>query len=304
MNTLSILNKKNRETTKDIHKRLGVDFEKPFDLIEFDSEFTINKLKKAAAARGYETNNSLVLALIDDPFWSGRFQAVRITNKGYDIDPLDGYTSGVDHFHTKSDFEEKRKGGRLNGGYILCQKKEYLLPVKKHSFRWHEYEPTTTDRYKFKRFRHQQHVELMRTDNNGEIFELTIYNGINADNYNEYIDKSGYYIEGVRQDLKQRLKQYKANKKKSEYLAVDFSAKIEALKQLIDAKKTVLVFEFSQAKTAEQIEKIRDKMGYHGLWGAMRDFERMIEMTNEKSYSSIESFENNYRTITDVLAGI
>ena len=304
MNTLSILNKKNRETTKTLHECLGVDFEKPFDLIEFDEDFTVNKLRKAAAAKGYEASDSLILALIDDPFWETRFQAVRIYNGNYDIDPFDGGVSGVDHFVTKSDFEEKRKRGRLNGGYILCQKKEYLLPVKDRYNRWHKYEPTITDRYKFIRFRYQQYVELMRTDNNGEIFELTIYNGINADNYNEYFDKSGYYLDGVHDDLKRRLKNYKADKKKSEYLAVDFSAKIDALKQLIDAKHTVLAFEFSQAKTAEQINKIRDRLGYHGLWGAMVDYERMVEMTNNKDYSSIESFESHYHAITNVLAGI
>jgi hypothetical protein len=244
--------------------------------------------------------------MVNDPTsWrKDKFQIVQLTATGYDNDIYSGYNSGLDKFFTKGDFENTRKKDDVSG-YILAQEKLYLLPTMTVR-RWddREYNFTAKDRYKFKEFYYSQTAKLMRTDNNGEIVEYKVYDGINGRNLSDYLDPSGYLLQENREELKQRLKAFKAERRKNEYLSQDYTAKIAALADLIDAKKDILVGEFQKATTADAIYKFKDKLGWRGLYSILDGYENMVKKNAERSYSSIESFEHDYNNIMQTIATI
>lgn len=292
--------------TQTLHDYYGFDFQKPYRLIKFTGRFTINQIRKAAGEAGYNTTNAKIMVMVNDPTtWrNDRFQIVQLTATGYDIDIYSGYDSGLDKFYTKGDFENTRKKEEVSG-YILAQEKFYLLPtmtVKRWNDRGHNF--TAKDRYKFKEFWYSQTAKLMRTDNNGEIVEYKVYDGINEKNLSDYLDPSGYLVQENREELKQRLKEFKAERRKNEYLSQDYTAKIAALADLIDAKKDILVGEFQKATTADAIDKFRDKLGWRGFYSVLNGYENMVKKNDERSYSSIESFEHDYNNIMQTIAMI
>jgi len=294
------------KATNTLHEYHGFDFQKPYRLIKFTGRFTINQIRKAAGEAGYNTTNAKIIVMVNDPTsWrKDKFQIVQLTSTGYDNDIYSGYDSGLDKFYTKGDFEATRKKEEVSG-YILAQEKLYLLPtmtVRRWDDRKHNF--TAKDRYKFKEFYYSQTAKLMRTDNNGEIVEYKAYDGINEKNLSDYLDPSGYLLQENREELEQRLKAFKAERRKNEYLSQDYTAKIAALAILIDMKKDILVGEFKNATTADAIDKFRDKLGWRGLHSILSEYENMVKKNRERSYSSIESFEHDYNNIMQTIAMI
>lgn len=292
--------------TQGLHDRLGIDFQKPFRTVKFMGKFTVNQMRKEAEAAGYNTSNSIILLIYKrntDTCWRKDLYVTRITATGFDIDPLDGCASGIDKMYRKGDFEEYRKAGTLYG-YLFMQKKEYLCPIKPHN-RWDSAPKyTAKDRYKFVDFYYSQDITLMRTNNNGEKFRYHVYAGINAGNLGQYLDKSGYLVGYAREELARRVDAYKKENAKKAYLEQDYTAKIAALADLIAAKKEMLVQEFIKVTTADQIDQLRDKLGWNGFYSIMRDYEYMVNTNNKREYSSIESFENAYNGIMRQIASI
>ena len=295
--------------TKGLHDRLGIDFQKPFRMVRFTGKFTINQMRKEAEAAGFfprsaADNGAIVLLLHDHPYFSHEMYVTEITPSGFDIEPYDGWASGLSQMHTKGSFEEKRKAGAFSG-YLFMQLNKYRTDVKP-ARRWNDdkYTPTTKDRYKFVEFRYQQTAILMRTDNNGEKFDYRVYDGINEQNLHEYIDKSGYLVADARKELMRRLDAYKRENAKKAYLAQDYTERVKAIRALVNAKKRLVADKLTNAATSKEIDEIWDAIGWHGLYSAYDDLERMEKHTREKSYDSIEQFERDYNRIVERIATI
>lgn len=299
---IEVINSKNTygRATAGLHEALGVDFEKPFHFELIGNNFTINKAVKAASAAGYDRCGDMML-LICATEHSTEFNVVRISAGGsYSVYPF-SYANGLSKFYAKCDFEEKRKRGWIKA-YLFCQKASDLCEKKRKPA---IYIPDTTSRYKFVEFRYSQFATLRRTDNNGEKFDYNVHKGINADNYNDYIDKSGYMIGITRENLNERLKVFKAERRKNEYMKTDNKERVNALGLLIATKHSILADEFKNLKTADQISKFEKKIdSWRGFGRVVSDYEEMKKKESEREYKSVESFESAYKSIMERLASI
>ena len=303
---IEVINSKDKNATRGLHKALGFDFEKPFYIEQLDTAFTVNKALKAATAAGFSEKNDMIILLCDDQIMNWReFNVVKLSyGGGYTVEPFDGYEAGLTRFYSKKDFEDKRKRGSLET-YLVCQKSEYILPHHRDRYlRNPKYAPNIQTRYKFVEFWYSQTAKMKRTDNNGEIFEYYVYKGINADNYNDYFDKSGYCVALAREELSCRLKELKTNRRKNEYLQTDNAAKIDALAQLIEVKRKMLVDEFAAITDFEKLSEFREKLGWGGLYSVFKDFKDLKDVEAKRAYSSVEAFEYEYNDIMRTLAKI
>ena len=307
MNTfIETMNKKNKDTTKALHKAFGIDFQNEFFTAEIPSKFTVNQLRKIAQENGYNPSNSILLMILDDPFWGNAYTVAEITTAGFTVDITRAWAYNT--LYAKCDFEDKRKKGRFNGGYLLAQKRENLSgDIATHNYVSEDkgLQITSEGRYKIEKVSHGWIYLVDHFDGDAKNHYSGGYNNrVTEENIHEYIDKSGYCIDEVRDELDRRLRKYKAEQAKKRYLAQDYTAKIAALKKLIDAKKEMLLVELSEAKTADQMKALSNKLSYSGMYGIFEQYERMTERNAAKKYASPEDFERSYKWIVDDLAKV
>lgn len=179
---------------------------------------------------------------------------VELNTGNFDVEvPRDKYKYSIAEYYTKGDFEENRKTGKL-GVFIIQQDAKYKREVKRTSCSYYYH---------------------------------------NNRNCNEIFDKSGCNITETRQELRYRLNNYKANKRKREVDSISYEADLREIKEMFQILKNKLVLRLSEAKTAEEYGNIENIFDYKFVW--------MV--------SNIEKFEkkvtqNNFRTIEEATDSI
>ena len=317
-NVLKGLLKDNKQALRALHSTFNFDFCKPYTALYIEGNFTINQIFKKLDT---STKNRVVV-LTQDPenyCFKDEYQAAIIYSSGsFDIEfsKRIPYYSGpcrIDDYTRKSDFETTRKHKNIRS-YVIAQPVEYLTPDKKH-------ETDYTQRFKYiaPDYKNQErtyyaggnngfyisNITLQETTSNGYKFEYkpAIYGRNNEPRtISEIIDKSGYIIYKKRDELKRRARALKADREKAAYIQTNNQDKLKELETLIADKKRHIAEALNTATTYEEVKEINKKLDFfHGLSDAMFQLKLMKAREAEKKYSSIESFNNDYNHVINVL---
>ena len=109
-------------------------------------------------------------------------------------------------------------------------------------------------------------------------------------------DKSGCNITEVRQALKYRLNNYKADKRKKEVDSISYEADLKEIKGMFQTLKEKLALRLSEAKTSEDYKNIESVFNYSFPW-MVRDMENFETKVTQNNFSTVEEATNS---ITDL----
>ena len=127
------LNKACKYAFMQLHNAFGFDFEKPFNMVYHEGNFTIASARKLL---GVEFDNFIIIIRNPENYCRrDRFMVVKAIGGGFDL--VEGRTLGyfnnykqqLDNYFRKSDFNEDRKSTKAQA-YFLYQPKRYRRPVK------------------------------------------------------------------------------------------------------------------------------------------------------------------------------
>jgi hypothetical protein len=99
----------------------------------------------------------------------------------------------------------------------------------------------------------------------------------------------------------------KAERDKAAFMEVDNSRQIEELKQKIANKKADLINRLTAADNSEMLEQVGKAIGEawcKGFSNIVREFEKMQKGCIDKTYKSIDEFNNYYNDINAKLQEI
>lgn len=306
---------------QDLHQVFGFDFCKPFKILQFTGSYTVNQIRKKVIEAGLTPEYSKIVILTkegkENYYHSYYYYVVEIRNYiDYKIDfkfPYHGKIS-LDTFYAKKCFEDLRKS-KTAETIILAQNTQYIkIPEK--------YKPDYSylNRFKFinadytfitsqnKRIVNRVNVQLL--DRKGEqcsreIIGQIIYSGnYYEEDVHQIIDKSGYFIDIRRKDLKQKAAALRKEREKAAYMASqDDAAKIKELQDAVEKTKKVIAAKLLNSNSYVEMKKVKNSLEiFHGLSGAIMDFERFINACNNKQFASIKHRDIAYNNIIKELA--
>lgn len=300
-----------RNALRGLHELFGYDFCKPYEILHLSGKFTVNQVNRLAAAAGYGLKSETVL-LTRDPeragYYDSDLRVVKIVGDGFKIEfsrRIPSYKRINDpfgHFYRKADFDALRKKNTAETWIILQAKENLRFPA--------EVKLDLTERFKIGKVDISTYkgicvrgVELFRRDGKGEKLDYQThgnyyYEGMwKPESVYEIFDKSGWYLHDRRENLKRRADALRAERAKAAYLNTDNADKVRELQALIDRRKAEIVAQLSEAATSDEIDAVREALGWRGLYGIVRDFEAFKENTEARKYSSIERSDDAYNAI-------
>lgn len=302
MTNIKELKQDNKNVMHYLHDGFGFDFQKPFTIVKQDGKFTANLIKSIIAKEISDFSDAeYETALLIHPYdYNGkidRLHAVVLDGDKFDVDVPRGYRYDIDTFYNKCDFKNTRKNKTAHY-YIIAQKKEYLQEknVTRHDVTVRfKYYPTAYECYgdgNGNTYYSRVHIKELHI--NGDPFYFDIrYRHIKA--LSEIIDKSGYLTVEFRSKLMNRVCTYKNKKRKTEFLATDYSCSVKALDLLIGELKTEIAESVKNITTYSQarfVERAMDKFA----WG-LSYFTTYKDRIAEKDYDSKEHAENSGKNI-------
>ena len=183
----------------------------------------------------------------------------------------------LDYFCSKGYFNDYRKTAACC--YIIAQRKEDLANI------YEEKKPDLTGRLTEK--------------------EQEILNGWRWNRYNHIrreFDKSGYYLNDKRDNLKRRAEALRKERKADAFKATDNAAVISELQNQLHTLKDAIAAQLTQATTAAQLRTIEKSLAwYKGLGDCFGQFEYIKKGEEEKTFSSVDAFN---KRVEDLKANI
>ena len=314
--TKKLLTESGAHALQDLHKIFGFDFCAPYNAYIIQGKYTINQIRKLTSADGYTPENSVTIVCTHDKnragFYDGNFHLVEIDryNK-IDIDfSYPRSPSNIGIFWAKYQFEDVRKKDTAET-IVFCQMLDSLKHPTKKS-------PDFSERVKVLQARKYCHYygekvkyisgfDFKVLNGKGEKYDYKISRYQFKEEPTELtsiIDKSGYLLVDRRDNLKRRAQALRAEREKAAADAIDNSAKIEILRELLAERKPEIIEQLKRAETSEQVEKVADALNrWRGFGGLLYDFEKLQERETNKEYKSIEQFERAYLNIYNPLTG-
>lgn len=308
------LNKACKYAFMQLHTAFGFDFEKPFNMVYHEGNFTIASARKLL---GVEFDNFIIIIRNPGNYCRrDRFMVVKAIGGGFDL--VEGRTLGyynnfrqsLDDYSRKSDFNDDRKSARAQA-YFLYQAKEYRRKAKVKSidyFKRYAVKDVTRGLYNGKEYASQ--VELMPLDDNGHRFtwhpcgERTIY-APELKPIEDCIDKSGYILTARRQDYARRAAELRRERQRAAYLETDDAAKVQELEKKFAATKAAIISELEKATTPDEFDKVGKKCeGWHGLRWILNDLNRYKTRTAARDYTSIDEATRAYNDIFKALEAL
>lgn len=304
-----------RNALRGLHELFGYDYCKPYEILHLTGKFTVGQVNRLAASAGYGLRSEIVL-LTRDPeragYYDSGLRVVEIVGDGFRIEfsrRIPYYSRINDpfgHFYRKADFDDLRKKNTAETWIILQAKEHLRFPTEVKLDLTERFTLGKVDVSTYKGY-YVRGVELFRRDGKGEKLDYQThgnyyYEGMwKPESVYEIFDKSGWYLRDRREDLKRRADALRAERAKAAYLNTDNADKVKELRALIDRRKAEIVAQLSMASTSEEIDAVREALGWRGLYGIMRDFESFKENTEARKYSSIERSDAAYNAIKSKL---
>lgn len=295
-----------------LHGTLNFDFCTPFNVYFISGKYTVRKIEKMIETDGYNIRNAVIAIVTRDlNSWNKDFSMVTVDffngiKIDYKMPYCNNYKSRLDTFFRKSDFEDVRKSEKAET-YVFCQLKENLTKQTGNSIDY-------SGRFKFVNYRNYydgrntyiHKVNLRLTGGKGEKIEYQVdryrMGGLETNDLNDIIDKSGYLVCERRKEWKRKAKSLRSQRAKAAFKVTDNTEKISKLEELINKRKNELVIMLNNATTSIEIRNMGSMINsWNGLYGVVRDFELLKKRDEEKSFSSITDFEMAYATIVNTL---
>ena len=326
----SLLSNNSNNGFKVLHNIFGFNYLKPFGLYYVSGRFTVNQIAKMISADGYTVNNSVIALLVRDPShnYSNKFHLVQY-NGNIDIDfKIYRYESGlrsrdynrdITSFLCKSDFEDMRKRDTAETIVIV----QFVRDL-------HVTTPATPDYNYLNRFNINTDIDISYSGYEGKryIKDITVkdysdghkvtrtfigqmfYTNYARDgryktDIRDIIDKSGYFVNDRRENLKRRAAALRAEREKAAFVASDNTRLIEGLYQAILSRRDDIVSLLSNATTGADFERIANIFDrWQGFADIVRDYELLKARDASKEYSSMESFNKSYNGLVNRLKAI
>lgn len=114
-------------------------------------------------------------------------------------------------------------------------------------------------------------------------------------------DKSGYNVTEVRQQLQNRLRKYKADKRKREVDAISYEADLKEIKGMFQIMKEKLVLQLSEAKTSKEYASIRDVFDYEFVW-MVKDLEKFENKVTQNKFCTIKEATDSIISLKESIA--
>ena len=291
-----------------------VDFQKDLFIFSYEGRFTINEVKKLLPSESdfkilfcrlkkswrYDRENKQDFEVID--YKGGKL----ILNNQY----FSEY--GTDYFYRLGDFDEERKKD-TNKWVAIAQKVKFILPpIDRHQAVYFGRVPVDYA----ERFKHIKEIKIEHkavwTGSNYEYtaqqirgFDIITKNKpvktcqsveyYSKDPEAPYIDKSGYLVAYYRDQLINRLKAYKSEKRKQEAQAVNLDNKIKELSGKIKEVKQILSDKIKQVKDFDTTKEVESKI--NTLSWLLWDFVRFKDTYKQKGFYSLDQIQDNIKSL-------
>lgn len=184
---------------------------------------------------------------------------VELNTGKFNVDVEQAYSYSIDYYYAKYDFEADRKSGKL-GVFIIQQSNEYKRKVKR----------TSTYSYSY----------------------------LYSCSSNEIFDKSGCNLTETREELRCRLRKYKADKRKREVDSISYAADLKEIKEMFQTLKEKLVVKLSEAKTSEDYKNIENIFDYRFTW-MVRNIENFETKVTQNNFRNIEEATYSIKSLKE-----
>lgn len=111
-------------------------------------------------------------------------------------------------------------------------------------------------------------------------------------------DKSGCNITEVRQALKYRLNNYKADKRKREVDSINYEADLKEIKEMFQTLKEKLLVKLSEAKTSEDYKNIENILNYRFVW-MVSDMEKFENKVMQNNFCTIKEATDSIKSLKE-----
>lgn len=116
-------------------------------------------------------------------------------------------------------------------------------------------------------------------------------------NENEF-DKSGFNITETREQLQNRLRKYKADKRKREVDSISYEADLKEIKGMFQTLKEKLILKLSEAKTSEEYSNIDNVFDFHFIW-MVKNIEKLERKVTQNSFSTIKEATDSITSLKE-----
>lgn len=281
MNELKNLLKLSRNALQVCYYQLGMDFEKPYTIIEGEGKFTANSIgKKIFEVTGMTWKNcKAALYLRNDNKYRSDYTRLYFVKFNCDFDSVDTLSKTtfkheyIDDFWRKSDFEAERKKDTSHW-WIVVQNKQYLCAKK---------EPQMIDfgeRYKKV---YSEHYSILGNERKCIKYSPCFYRS-HKPTEKDILDKSGYIRWENVITYQEKAKALKAERDKAAASVFDCSKVTEQIeKSLLDIRAILSKAIINNVK-AREISYVLDRLAW-----VESDYKKHCLKIKENTYSSIES---------------
>lgn len=303
---LTDLLKANPKTLQFLHQSAGMDFQKPYIILDDCGKFTFNSieksLKEAAPDFSLTQYRAAVLMYRNNKQVFGKLQYVPLVK--FKFSPVDsakgGYKFNIDDFYGVGDFEESRKGNTLQY-FVIAQNNEHITKPKADG---------NIDL--FQRFKREETERIIKgSDGHGKTWvsqiPLTVCDGSNkeftykpfddyyprhdtTDDLNRIIDNSGYITIERRRQLQGKANALRADRNKAAAASAQFTDRESAILEIIGKEKVILSSMLATETDGEKVRNIGRLVD--NLSRAMVYFNQHLARTKNHEYRSVSQIEN------------
>lgn len=303
------LKNRDRNIYRALNQCYGFNFEQPFTITKIVGAFTINKILKTLGSE-HTPEKSLIVALTVNGsryLWrKDKLMSVDIHGAGVSdfniahVTKWFNFPTALDNYFAKGDFNDDRKTAECV--YIIAQNRELLSGSRK------EIVPDMTERIEVietsktiknykqpNEYSYISKIKFLDKGHKGARLETSVphWTGEEPRELSEIVDKSGYYLIDKRTDLKSRANGLRKERAAEAFKATDNRAIIDGLQGQLYELKNMLCEKLKDATTGDEIREIGYKLSmYSGLSGMFSDLESIRKGENEKTFTSVATFNN------------
>ena len=275
------------------HRKHGMNFCKPYEIIEGHGNFTHNSIMKILKQYA-ESNCEAVMFLENKNKYRADYQKlfyVEIADCDFEsVDTMKGIFDYrfIDDFWRKSDFEKARKNSEAHW-FIVIQKHEYLNKRKPYIA------DLNVDRVHYKGYGNSY---TLMFDKRKEITYHAVYYGKRPSEA-DIVDKSGYIRWENVIEYKRKARAVKAERDKAKANAFDSAKETNEIGVAITNIRKRISEAVLSGKSAMDIGDIMRKLGW--LEG---DYRKHCNKIRDKEFQSVEAIENSLKYMNNDITKI
>ena len=318
--TKDLLTKVGNKALTELHNVNGIDWNAEVTIYYLDGKFTIQALNKALVNLGFNDFNGDILVISQNTnayYWrKDRWFVTRVfTDNTIEVErDCLGHRvyNTLDNFFAKGDFHEYRKSDDTKSFVILQTYKNRKYP--KYG-RWSDNRITDYNtRYNLVEVcKYCKSVNddttyisrvIIKKDSVEYRYSLERW-GHDSNDVNDFIDKSGYLVDHVREEYARRVKELKAERAKAAYLEMDNTREIQELRNLAESLKNLYANKLLSVHDSESIGGIVKALDrWDGITDIFRNIESVEKRTKEKAFDSVEHYNRAIASIKAKIANI